>query len=113
LLFLNQSKVASDNIGEGDVVIVAATNRLEDLDEAVVRRFETKIYVNTLSKVDRELFLKTQLSSVGHNLATEDLRRLATKTEGWSGADLEMLCREAGMRKTSLDLQSRKILRFY
>lgn len=93
---MNQSKATPDRFTERDVAIIAATNRLVDIDEAVVRRFDTKIYVNTLSKAEREQFLKKQLMNVSHNLTSDEISRFAMKTEGWSGSDIEMLCREAG-----------------
>eukprot|EP01035_Chromulina_nebulosa_P021461 gene21461-27799_t len=77
--------------------IIAATNRLEDLDEAIVRRFDTKIYVGPMNKCDRQLFIYKSLTDITNNLSVTQIEELSEKTNGWSGSDIEMLCREAAI----------------
>lgn len=85
----------------GQVVVLAATNRLDDLDEAVIRRFEAKVFVGLPSLAARMLMLRTHMQHVPCALSEEELHRVAQLTADWSGSDIEVLCREAG--KSVLD----------
>ncbi|XP_052117318.1 uncharacterized protein LOC107488294 isoform X3 [Arachis duranensis] len=70
------------------ILVLAATNRPFDLDEAIIRRFERRIMVGLPSVENREKILKTLLAKekVDEDL---DLKELATMTEGYSGSDLK------------------------
>ncbi|GMH08938.1 hypothetical protein Nepgr_010778 [Nepenthes gracilis] len=72
------------------ILVLAATNRPFDLDEAIIRRFERRIMVGLPSVESREMILKTLLAKE----MTEglDFKELATMTEGYSGSDLKNLC---------------------
>jgi transitional endoplasmic reticulum ATPase len=80
-----------------DVVIIAATNRPDLLDSSMLRpgRFDRLIYIPMPDKDARKRILEIHLS----RMAVSDVQAqwLAEITEDFSGADLEMLCREAGM----------------
>jgi len=81
-----------------DVVVIAATNRPELLDPALLRpgRFDKLVEVPAPDEATRLAILKVHAAKMP--LAKDvDLKVLAKKTEGYSGADLEALCREAGM----------------
>lgn len=73
------------------ILVLAATNRPFDLDEAIIRRFERRIMVGLPTQESRELILRTLLSKekVDENI---DFKELATMTEGYSGSDLKNLC---------------------
>ncbi|KAH1151829.1 hypothetical protein GYH30_045370, partial [Glycine max] len=72
------------------ILVLAATNRPFDLDEAIIRRFERRILVGLPSVENREMILKTLLAKEKHeNL---DFKELATMTEGYTGSDLKNLC---------------------
>jgi SpoVK/Ycf46/Vps4 family AAA+-type ATPase len=73
------------------LVIIAATNRLEDLDEAIIRRFESKIYVGVPDESNRVEMLQKYMIDVECSLERHDLNEIATRTEGWSGSDIEVL----------------------
>ncbi|CAN1300467.1 Outer mitochondrial transmembrane helix translocase [Linum perenne] len=79
------------------ILVLAATNRPFDLDEAIIRRFERRIMVGLPSVENREMILKTLLSKekVDEQL---DFKELATLTEGFSGSDLKNLCTTAAYR---------------
>jgi len=84
----------------GQMVVVAATNRIEDIDEAAVRRFETRVYVGTPSSVQERVSLVQGFLAPGHvphALQAADLREIAAWTCGWSGSDIECMCRDASM----------------
>ncbi|WP_435100277.1 proteasome-activating nucleotidase Pan2 [Halarchaeum sp. P4] len=82
----------------GDVRIIAATNRFDMLDSAILRpgRFDRLIEVPEPDVEARERIL--DIHTQGMNLAEAvDYAALARKTEGFSGAELESLTTEAGM----------------
>ncbi|KAK7364412.1 hypothetical protein VNO80_13044 [Phaseolus coccineus] len=78
------------------ILVLAATNRPFDLDEAIIRRFERRVLVGLPSAENREKILKTLLAKEKHeNL---DFKDLATMTEGYTGSDLKNLCITAAYR---------------
>ncbi|GGL50050.1 proteasome-activating nucleotidase Pan2 [Halocalculus aciditolerans] len=82
----------------GDVRIIAATNRFDMLDSAILRpgRFDRLIEVPNPEQAARERILEIHTKDM--NLAEAvDYATLAEKTEGFSGAQLESLTTEAGM----------------
>jgi transitional endoplasmic reticulum ATPase len=81
-----------------DVIIVAATNRPDMVDPALLRpgRFDRLIYIKPPEKVGREKIF--EIHTKGKPLADEvNLSELADMTEGYVGADIEGICREAAM----------------
>lgn len=79
------------------VVIVGATNRPDELDEAARRRFVKRIYIPLPDIAGRKQLLQGLLKGNKHCLTMEDVEELAARTEGYSGADLRNLCTEAAM----------------
>jgi transitional endoplasmic reticulum ATPase len=81
-----------------DVVIIAATNRPDLLDRSIIRpgRFDRLIYIPMPEKESREEILKIFLSKMP-TAEDSSFEWLVELTDNYSGADLEMLCREAGM----------------
>ena len=86
-----------DGINTGASVLTLATsNRPWDLDEAMRRRLERRIYVPPPDTNGREAMLK--IHTTGLKLAGDvDLAELADKLEGYSGADVQLVCRDAAM----------------
>ena len=85
-------------ISRGEVVVIGATNLPEAVDPAMRRpgRFDREIAVNVPGRTGRLRIL--QIHSRGMPLAGDvDLEALAEVTAGFVGADLEALCKEAGM----------------
>ena len=85
-------------VSRGEVVVIGATNLPELLDPALRRpgRFDREITINVPSRTGRLKIL--QIHSRGVPLAADvDLERLAEITHGFVGADIEVLCKEAGM----------------
>ncbi|XP_037727968.1 spastin isoform X2 [Drosophila subpulchrella] len=83
---------------EGDrIVVLAATNRPQELDEAALRRFTKRVYVSLPDEQTRELLLNRLLQKQGSPLDTEALRRLAKITDGYSGSDLTALAKDAAL----------------
>ncbi|KAL8095818.1 hypothetical protein AgCh_036980 [Apium graveolens] len=71
------------------ILVLAATNRPFDLDEAIIRRFERRIMVGLPSAESREKILRTLLSK--EKVEGLDFKELATMTDGYSGSDLKPL----------------------
>ncbi len=81
-----------------DVVVIAATNRPDLIDPALLRpgRIERHIYIPPPDKEARKEIFKIHLR--GKPLAEDvKIEELAERTDGYTGADIEALCREAGM----------------
>jgi transitional endoplasmic reticulum ATPase len=81
-----------------DVVVIAATNRVDIVDPALLRpgRFDRMVYVSIPEKDSRKMIFNIHLE--GKPLADNvDIEKLADITEGYSGADIEAICREAAL----------------
>lgn len=96
---LNQLLVEMDGFGANEgIIIIAATNRPDILDPALLRpgRFDRQVVVNTPDAKGREEILKVH--SRAKPLASDvDLSVLAKTTSGFTGADLENLMNEAAL----------------
>ena len=96
---LNQLLVEMDGFAANEgVVVLAATNRADVLDPALLRpgRFDRQIYVGLPDIKGREEILKVHAK--GKPLAEDvDLRKLAQGTAGFTGADLENLINEGAL----------------
>jgi transitional endoplasmic reticulum ATPase len=83
----------------GQIVVMAATNRPEDIDSALRRpgRFDRELRINPPSEEGRKEIL--QIHTRGMPLGKDvDFDELAIRTIGYVGADLEVLCKEAGLK---------------
>ncbi|NJD77447.1 MAG: CDC48 family AAA ATPase [Candidatus Methanoperedens sp.] len=81
-----------------NVVVVAATNRPDMVDPALLRpgRLDRLIYIRPPNQKEREIIFTIHLK--GMPLSAEiDVEELAKRTEGYVGADIEALCREAAI----------------
>ncbi|MBC7961255.1 MAG: ATP-dependent zinc metalloprotease FtsH, partial [Vallitaleaceae bacterium] len=96
---LNQLLVEMDGFGVNEgVIVIAATNRADILDPAILRpgRFDRKVYVGKPDVRGREEILKVHAK--GKPLAEDvNLKELAQTTAGFTGADLENLLNEAAI----------------
>ena len=95
---LNQLLVEMDGFKDDNVIVIAATNRVDSLDPAVLRpgRFDRKIFVPTPDVKGREEILKIHTK----NLSLDDdvsLKEIATKTAGYTGAELANVSNEAAI----------------
>ncbi|CAH1798597.1 unnamed protein product [Owenia fusiformis] len=78
------------------VIVLAATNFPWDIDEALRRRLEKRIYIPLPDADGREQLLKLNLREVELS-ETVNLSSIAEKIEGYSGADITNVCRDAAM----------------
>ena len=82
---------------EGQVVVIAATNRIDDVDEAIQRRFESKVFCGLPNANERYLLIQKFLTSISFELSGLSMNEIVAMTEGWSGSDIENLVRETVM----------------
>ena len=96
---LNQLLVEMDGFDENtNIIVIAATNRPDILDNALLRpgRFDRQIYINAPDVKGREEILKVHAKN--KKLADEvDLKILAKRTPGFTGADLQNLLNESAL----------------
>jgi transitional endoplasmic reticulum ATPase len=93
-----------------DIVVIAATNRPDMVDSAVLRpgRFDRLIYVSEPDEKSRLQIFK--IYTKGMPLAKDvDLCQLASVTRYYSGADIESLCREAAMHTLRRDVTAGEV----
>lgn len=96
---LNQMLTEMDGFGSNNgVIILAATNRADMLDKALLRpgRFDRQIYVDLPELSDRVEIFNVHLRNIKVN-ASLDIEHLARQTPGFSGADIANVCNEAAL----------------
>lgn len=96
---LNQILVEMDGFEPSDaVIVIAATNRADVLDEALLRpgRFDRRVILDLPDRIDRLAIL--QIHSRNKKLADDvHMERVAERTPGFSGADLDSIMNEAAI----------------
>ncbi len=96
---LNQLLTEMDGFGSNSgVIILAATNRADILDKALMRagRFDRQIYVDLPDLPDRVAIFKVHLRNIKID-GDLDIELLARQTPGFSGADIANVCNEAAL----------------
>ena len=96
---LNQLLTELDGFGtDNHVIVVAATNRADILDRALLRagRFDRQIYIDLPDLKEREQIFKVHLKPLKVEKRL-DIDFLAKQTPGFSGADIANLCNEAAL----------------
>ncbi|XP_068483802.1 uncharacterized protein [Phaseolus vulgaris] len=89
------------------VLVLAATNRPFDLDEAVIRRLPRRLMVNLPDAPNRAKILKVILAKEDLSSGL-DLNAIASMTDGYSGSDLKNLCVTAAQRPIKEILEKEK-----
>ncbi|XWS38289.1 hypothetical protein CRYUN_Cryun19dG0118900 [Craigia yunnanensis] len=89
------------------ILVLAATNRPFDLDEAIIRRFERRIMVGLPAAENREKIFRTLLAK--EKVEGLDFTVLASMTEGYTGSDLKNLCTTAAYRPVRELIQKERL----
>lgn len=79
------------------LLIVGATNRPQELDEAARRRFTKRLYIPLPDDQARKQIITTLMAKGKSALTDESIAVVAQKTAGFSGADMATLCKEAAL----------------
>lgn len=107
---LNQLLTEIDGLEElNDVVVIAATNRPDILDDALLRpgRFDRIIFIPIPDEKARLEIFKIHTAKMP--LKGVDLEELAKKTEGYTGSDIEAVCREAAMLALRKNMKAKEV----
>ena len=93
---LDQEELTEEELKKNVVMVLGATNLPWDLDEALRRRFEKRVYIPLPNEIGRkEMF---NINMKGIQLADDvNIDELVKLTEGYSGADIANVCREASL----------------
>ncbi|KAF8021727.1 hypothetical protein BT93_G2005 [Corymbia citriodora subsp. variegata] len=106
----NEFMAAWDGLRSKDserILILGATNRPFDLDDAVIRRLPRRLYVDLPDAENRKKILKIILGQENLEPGFE-ISKLASMTEGYSGSDLKNLCIAAAYRPVQELLEEEK-----
>ncbi|XP_055372498.1 fidgetin-like protein 1 [Condylostylus longicornis] len=94
LVQLDGTSTSKDDL----VLIIGATNRPQELDDAARRRFVRRLYIPLPDVKARIQIIENLLKNVKHVLSNSDFALIGAITENYSGADIASLCQEACMK---------------
>jgi transitional endoplasmic reticulum ATPase len=109
---LNQLLAEMDGLENmKDVLVIAATNRPDMLDTALLRpgRFDKILLINAPTEEGRKKILEIHTEKMPLKEKKKVIKELAKQTEGFTGADIEALVREAAMIALREDIQSKEV----
>lgn len=82
---------------EDRILVVGATNRPQELDEAARRRLIKRLYIPLPDFAARVCLVERLLQKQNHGLTTEEMEGVGRLTEGYSGSDVYAVCAEAAL----------------
>ncbi|KAJ3175933.1 hypothetical protein HDU87_005597 [Geranomyces variabilis] len=93
------------------ILLVGATNRPQELDEAIRRRFRKRLYIPLPDSEARAQMITNRIATLDHGLSDEQIATIVERTDGYSGSDMDGLVREAslGPIRAIEDIQSVEI----
>ncbi|MEW5297799.1 MAG: hypothetical protein WDW36_000983 [Sanguina aurantia] len=94
-LMVEMQGVGSDN---NKVLILAATNLPYNLDQAIRRRFDKRIYIPLPEASARAHMFKIHLGDTPNELSEDDFQQLGERTEGFSGSDCSVVVKDVLMQ---------------
>ncbi|KAI8866139.1 AAA-domain-containing protein [Ramicandelaber brevisporus] len=96
--FLIQFDGCGTTSDDDRILIVGATNRPQEIDEAARRRFRKRLYIPLPDSNGREGIMKHLLNKQKNDLTSDQIKDICVnKTDGYSGSDMDGLCREAAI----------------
>jgi len=93
---LDQEDLSIEELKKNIVMVMGATNLPWDLDDALRRRFEKRVYIPLPNSVGRREMFKINMKGIQVE-PNIDMDKLVTLTDGYSGADIANVCREASL----------------
>ena len=106
--------VQMDGVGkntEGKVLVLGATNVPWELDAAIRRRFEKRVYIPLPDAESRAFMFKLHLGDTPSDLMEADFEKLGKVTKGASGSDIKVLVKEALMQPLRQCQQAKQFYR--
>lgn len=94
--FLVQIDGANTN-PDDRILLIGATNRPHELDDAVIRRLAKRMYIPLPDRQGRGQLVKSLMKDIKSELSDQDIEEVVTASEGFSGSDLKVLCTESAM----------------
>ncbi|XP_072042630.1 fidgetin-like protein 1 [Amphiura filiformis] len=82
---------------EDRLLVVGATNRPQEIDEAARRRLVKRLYIPLPEGPARKQIVLNLLSQQNYSLSEEEVEAICQNTDGYSGADMANLCRESAL----------------
>nr|XP_002131406.1 fidgetin-like protein 1 [Ciona intestinalis] len=82
---------------EDRILVVGATNRPHEIDEAARRRLVKRLYIPLPEDGAREQIITKLLQEQSYRMTEEEILSVVKRTEGFSGADVTNLCKEAAL----------------
>lgn len=82
---------------EDRILVVGATNRPQEIDEAARRRLAKRLYIPLPEAEARRQIVTNLMSHEKSQLGVDEMEKVVQGTEGFSGADMTQLCREAAL----------------
>ncbi|XP_041866405.1 fidgetin-like protein 1 [Melanotaenia boesemani] len=82
---------------EDRILVVGATNRPQEIDEAARRRLAKRLYIPLPEAAARQQIVTNLMAREKNQLREQELESVVKATEGFSGADMTQLCREAAL----------------
>lgn len=79
------------------ILVIGATNRPQEIDEAARRRFVKRLYIPLPEGEARKHIVLNLLSQQTYELSEAELDAIQLKSEGYSGSDMSYLCKEAAL----------------
>eukprot|EP00761_Pharyngomonas_kirbyi_P008245 gb/GECH01008256.1/.p1 GENE.gb/GECH01008256.1/~~gb/GECH01008256.1/.p1 ORF type:complete len:652 (+),score=141.17 gb/GECH01008256.1/:1-1956(+) len=92
--------VQLDGAGTDDrerILVIGATNRPQEIDEAARRRLVKKLYIPLPDEEARKELVATLLKKEKHDIGEQELEQVMKRSEGYSGADIKALCTESAL----------------
>ncbi|XP_054165766.1 fidgetin-like protein 1 [Oppia nitens] len=95
--FLAQYEGVGTDSDKDKILIIGATNRPQELDDAARRRLNARLYIRLPDSSARQQIVANCLRSEKHSVTDQEIEMLANMTDGYSCADMRDLCRESAM----------------
>lgn len=92
------------------LLVLGATNVPWELDPAIRRRFEKRIYIPLPDAIARTRMIELHLGDTPHSLTARDFQKLGQLTDGFSGSDLSVVVREALMEPLRACQQAKQFM---
>ncbi|KAI8878413.1 AAA-domain-containing protein [Backusella circina FSU 941] len=108
---LTKSSTDGGNHAQIDLLVVAATNRIDAIDPAVLRpgRFDEHVSISLPNEHQRADIIKGISSKMPISINDGELKTLVQRTVGWSGAQLDNLLRESAMISLRENVNNTKV----